>query len=467
MRNDTSLPPQADEYGRRVSPYYSLEDKKAKYQADKLFKRLRRKTGQAIGDYGMIREHDRILVGMSGGKDSYALLDLLLSLRRSAPVAFELIPVHIDAGYPGSPVELLEEHLKKVGLKYYIIKKNIAKICADKLPPGKTWCPLCSRMRRGYLYGAAKDIGANKLALGHHKDDVLCTFFMNLFFSGIMKSMPPILRTDRDDFTLIRPLVYCRERDLKLLARIRQYPLFPKGLCGWGEDQQRTEMRRMIASWSENYPKRADIVFKALKNVVPSHLFDRKLFDFSKIRDAAPLKGIPGGFGAFPKVRGAGTVPFTRVTAGAGAGEEAEAAADAAADAALATSGAGTMAAAHAGTTVRSSAAAAAGSAATPVTAGSGTTAADCAGKPAPERPEAEEAVATKAVAAEAPATAAAAPACTGVAGDPGTAAAGAVPGAAPPGGHTVPGGNTAAGTAGAAGSTGGPGAPPAALPLE
>ena len=300
MRDDTSLPPGADEYGRRVSPYYNLEDKKAKYQADKLFKRLRRKTGQAIGDYGMIKEHDRILVGMSGGKDSYALLDLLLSLRRSAPVAFELVPVHIDAGYSGTPVYLLEEHLKKVGLEYYIIKKNIAKICADKLPPGKTWCPLCSRMRRGYLYGAAKEIGANKLALGHHKDDVLCTFFMNLFFSGIMKTMPPILRTDRDDFTLIRPLVYCRERDLKQLSRLRQYPLFPKGLCGWGEDQQRTQMRRMIASWSETYPKRADIIFKALKNVVPSHLFDKKLFDFSQIKDAAPLSESCAGFGAFP-----------------------------------------------------------------------------------------------------------------------------------------------------------------------
>ena len=290
MQNDTSLSKEADIYGRNVSPYFNLTDKQEKYKADKLYKRLRRKVGHAIGDYGMIEENDRIIVAMSGGKDSYALLDMLLSLKRSAPIQFTLIPVHVDPGFPNAPTYLLEEHLKKVGLEYIIEKYPIYDLCKEKIPAGQPYCPLFSRLRRGKIYGIAREIGANKIALGHHKDDVLATFFLNLFYSGIIKSMPPILRTDKDDLTVIRPLVYCRERDLKTLAKLKQYPLLPKGLCGWGEDQQRANMAKMIREWDKTNPKRADIAFKALGNVVPSHLYDKNIFDFSNISDGPKVK---------------------------------------------------------------------------------------------------------------------------------------------------------------------------------
>ena len=290
MQNDKDLPEKADEYGRTVSPYFNIEDKQEKYRADKLFKRLRRKVGHAIGDYGMIEEGDKILVCMSGGKDSYFLLDMLLSLKRSAPINFSLIPVHIDSGFPNSPEHLLEDHLKKVGRDYIMAKRPIYEICKEKVPQGTPYCSMCSRLRRGYLYSLAREIGANKLALGHHRDDSLATFFLNLFYSGMMKAMPPVLRTDSDDLTVIRPLIYCREKDIYEISKLKQYPVLPKGLCGWGEDQQRANMIKMIRSWDKEFPKRADIAFKALKNVAPSHLLDRELFDFSKITNGPKVK---------------------------------------------------------------------------------------------------------------------------------------------------------------------------------
>lgn len=290
MINDTNFPKAADEYARCVSPYFNIEDKQEKYKADKLFKRLRRKVGHAIGDYGMIEENDRILVCMSGGKDSYVLLDMLLSLKRSAPINFELIPVHIDSNFPNAPEYLLEDHLKKVGLEYHFLKRPVYDICKGKIADGIPYCSLCSRLRRGYLYSFAREIGANKVALGHHKDDCLATFFLNIFYSGMMKAMPPVLRNDKDDLTVIRPLIYCRERDLITLSKIKNYPVLPKGLCGFGEDQQRSAMNKMIKQWDKEYPKRADIVFKALKNVAPSHLLDKELFDFSKISNGPKVK---------------------------------------------------------------------------------------------------------------------------------------------------------------------------------
>lgn len=290
MINDTNFPKVADEYARCVSPYFNIEDKQEKYKADKLFKRLRRKVGHAIGDYGMIEENDRILVCMSGGKDSYVLLDMLLSLKRSAPINFELIPVHIDSNFPNAPEYLLEDHLKKVGLEYHFLKRPVYDICKEKIADGILYCSLCSRLRRGYLYSFAREIGANKVALGHHKDDCLATFFLNIFYSGMMKAMPPVLRNDKDDLTVIRPLIYCRERDLITLSKIKNYPVLPKGLCGFGEDQQRSAMNKMIKQWDKEYPKRADIVFKALKNVAPSHLLDKELFDFSKISNGPKVK---------------------------------------------------------------------------------------------------------------------------------------------------------------------------------
>lgn len=280
MRGDQTLPEAADAYGRTVSPYFGIEDKQAKYQADKLFKRLRRKTGHAVGDYGMIEPGDKIMVCISGGKDSYALLDLLLSLKRSAPFAFELVPVHIDPGFPGSPEHLVKEHLDKVGLPYHILQRPIFEISKEKNNGNKILCSICSRMRRGFLYGFAREQGFNKVALGHHRDDILATFFLNLFYSGIMKTMPPILRTDDGTLTVIRPLAYCRETDLNTLSKLKNYPVLPKGLCGHGEDEQRAAMKQMLKQWERDYPKRPDIIFKALKNVVPSHLLDRSLFDF-------------------------------------------------------------------------------------------------------------------------------------------------------------------------------------------
>lgn len=280
MRGDQTLPEAADAYGRTVSPYFGIEDKQAKYQADKLFKRLRRKTGHAVGDYGMIEPGDKIMVCISGGKDSYALLDLLLSLKRSAPFVFELVPVHIDPGFPGSPEHLVKEHLDKVGLPYHILQRPIFEISKEKNNGNKILCSICSRMRRGFLYGFAREQGFNKVALGHHRDDILATFFLNLFYSGIMKTMPPILRTDDGTLTVIRPLAYCRESDLNTLAKLKNYPVLPKGLCGHGEEEQRAAMKQMLKQWERDYPKRPDIIFKALKNVVPSHLLDRSLFDF-------------------------------------------------------------------------------------------------------------------------------------------------------------------------------------------
>ena len=290
MQNDHNLTERADAYARNVSPYFNIEDKQEKYKADKLFKRLRRKVGHAIGDFGMIEENDKILVCMSGGKDSYFLLDVLLSLKRSAPINFTIIPVHIDSGFPNSPEYLLEDHLKKVGLPYYIIQRPVYELCKEKVGEGIPYCSMCSRLRRGYLYSFAREIGANKLALGHHKDDCLATFFLNLFYSGMMKAMPPILRNDKDDLTVIRPLIYCREKDIVSISKIKEYPVLPKGLCGWGEDQQRANMNKMIRSWDKQFPKRADIVFKAIKNVVPSHLLDKELFDFSKISNGPKVK---------------------------------------------------------------------------------------------------------------------------------------------------------------------------------
>ena len=290
MINDTNFPKDADEYARCVSPYFNIEDKQEKYKEDKHFKRLRRKVGHAIGDYGMIEENDRILVCMSGGKDSYVLLDMLMSLKRSAPINFELIPVHIDSNFPNAPEYLLEDHLKKVGLEYHFLKRPVYDICKEKIADGIPYCSLCSRLRRGYLYSFAREIGANKVALGHHKDDCLATFFLNIFYSGMMKAMPPVLRNDKDDLTVIRPLIYCRERDLITLSKIKNYPVLPKGLCGFGEDQQRSAMNKMIKQWDKEYPKRADIVFKALKNVAPSHLLDKELFDFTKISNGPKVK---------------------------------------------------------------------------------------------------------------------------------------------------------------------------------
>lgn len=272
----------ADEYAKSVSSTDSFINKEQKYKADKLFKRLRKNVGNAIMDYGMIKEGDKILVCISGGKDSYAMLDLLMSLKRSAPIDFTLIPIHLESGFPNTPEGVVENHLKKTGLDYIILNKPVYEISKAKLKGTKTLCSICSRMRRGFLYTKAREIGATKVALGHHRDDILATYFLNMFYTGKLKTMPPILRTDDDTLTVIRPLSYCREKDLITLSKIKEYPVLPKGLCGFGEEQQRANIANMLRKWDKENPKRLEIIFKSLKNVSPSHLLDRELFDFSK-----------------------------------------------------------------------------------------------------------------------------------------------------------------------------------------
>lgn len=290
MRDDPTLNARARAYAKELSPYFNLEDKKQKYRADKLFKRLRRKVGKAIEDFNMIEPHDKVMVCISGGKDSYALLDLLLSLKRSAPFPFELVPVHLNAGFPNSPEERVRGHLERTGLEYVWIDRPVFTVAKEKMnPQKKTLCSICSRLRRGYLYATAREIGATKVALGHHRDDLLATFFLNLFYAGSMKTMPPILRTDDDTLTVIRPLAYCRESDLSELSKFKDYPVLPKGLCGYGENEERAAMLRMIKAWEKENPKRPDIIFKALKNVSPSHLLDRRLFDFVNLRSGRAL----------------------------------------------------------------------------------------------------------------------------------------------------------------------------------
>ena len=267
----------------------AADPRREKYLSDKLFKRLRRKVGQAIEDFGMIADGDRIVVCCSGGKDSWGMLDLLLSLRRSAPLEFELIPVHVDGGFPGEDTGFVEEHLRQTGLEYHIIRKPVYRITEDKLRTGDTRCSLCSRLRRGYLYAFAKSIGAGKLALGHHKDDVVATLLLNLFFAGTLKTMPPVLRTDDDTLTVIRPLTYCRERDLQALAASRHYRLLDNGVCNSAEHQQRAAIQAMMRRWERQYPKRIDIMYRGITNVVPSHLHDRRLFAFGSVTRQAPI----------------------------------------------------------------------------------------------------------------------------------------------------------------------------------
>ncbi|SFP16951.1 tRNA 2-thiocytidine biosynthesis protein TtcA [Ruminobacter amylophilus] len=251
------------------------------YNFNKLQKRLRHAAGKAIADFNMIEDGDRVMVCMSGGKDSYALLEILQSLKRSAPVDFELIPVHLNGMFPKYPEGIVENYLKGTGLEYHVIKENIHDIIIDKIPDGKNICSLCSRLRRGILYRTARELGITKIALGHHADDILATFFLNLFYAGKLKSMPPKLLTDDGDNIVIRPLAYCREKDLIRLAEIRNYPILSKDICSLGENKMRKEIEEMIRNWDRQYHGRSEIMFKALKDICLSHLLDTTKYDFN------------------------------------------------------------------------------------------------------------------------------------------------------------------------------------------
>ena len=258
--------------------------KKAQLEANKLQKRLRRNVGNAIADYNMIEAGDRVMVCLSGGKDSYAMLDILMNLQRSAPIDFELIAVNLDQKQPGFPTEVLPNYLDGLGIEYHILEKDTYSIVTSKVPEDKTYCGLCSRLRRGTLYGFAQEIGATKVALGHHRDDIVETLFLNMFYQGKLKAMPPKLLADDKKNIVIRPLAYCRESDLQALAELREFPIIPCNLCGSQDGLQRQVVKDMLHTWERKNPGRIDNIFNAIKNVSPSQLADTDLFEFINLQ---------------------------------------------------------------------------------------------------------------------------------------------------------------------------------------
>jgi len=256
---------------------------KIEHENHKLEKRLCRQVGEAIVDYNMIEEGDKVMVCMSGGKDSYAMLDILLKMQARAPISFELIAVNLDQKQPGFPADVLPRYLTQLGVKFRIETQDTYSIVKEKVPEGKTMCSLCSRLRRGILYRVAGELGCNKIALGHHRDDILQTFFLNMFFGGKLKSMPPKLVSDGGDHVVIRPLAYVAEKDLVRWAAYRQFPIIPCTLCGSQDGLQRQVVGEMLREWEKKFPGRIENMFAALQNVVPSHLLDHSKFDFKNL----------------------------------------------------------------------------------------------------------------------------------------------------------------------------------------
>lgn len=254
--------------------------KRERYEWGKLKKRLRRQIGQAITDYNMIQEGDRIMVCVSGGKDSLTLLDFLLHFKQTAPVRFEVVAVNLDQKQPGFPQQALPRYFQQIGVPYYIIERDTYRVVKEIIPEGKTTCGLCSRLRRGILYGFAAEHGFTKIALGHHLDDIVETFFLNLFYGGRLKAMPPKLLSDDQKHIVIRPLAYCREEDIAEYAKQMAFPVIPCNLCGSQENLQRQAVKAMLKTWEQRYPGRVETIFSALCNVAPSQLADRKLFAF-------------------------------------------------------------------------------------------------------------------------------------------------------------------------------------------
>ncbi len=254
-----------------------------KYEFNKLQKKLRSGVGRAIQDYNMIEAGDRVMVCLSGGKDSFTMLSILQNLQKSAPVDFELIAVNLDQKQPGFPEHVLPEYLESLGIEYYIIDKDTYSIVKSKIPEGKTTCGLCSRLRRGTLYAFAEDIKATKIALGHHKDDMVETLFLNMFHGAKLSAMPPKLLSDDERNVVIRPLAYCREKDISRFAEIMEYPIIPCNLCGSQENLQRQNIKAMLQEWERQHPSRIESIFNSLQNVAPSQLADTKLFDFENL----------------------------------------------------------------------------------------------------------------------------------------------------------------------------------------
>lgn len=274
MNAPAELPPPAPHQARQ----------KERHEGNKLDKRLLRLAGQAIGDFNMIEDGDRVMVCLSGGKDSYGLLDVLLKLRSRAPIRFDLVAVNLDQKQPGFPAHVLPQYLTALGVPFHIETQDTYSIVTRVIPAGKTLCSLCSRLRRGILYRVASELGATKIALGHHRDDILGTFFLNLFYGGRLKGMPPKLVSDDGRHVVIRPLAYVREADLARYAQVKGFPIIPCNLCGSQENLKRKEVKRMLLEWERRHPGRVENTFNALARVVPSHLMDAGLFDFRGLK---------------------------------------------------------------------------------------------------------------------------------------------------------------------------------------
>ncbi|MDG1064950.1 MAG: tRNA 2-thiocytidine(32) synthetase TtcA [Luminiphilus sp.] len=260
------------------------DTRKQDYSLNKLRKRLQRNVGKAIADFAMIEAGDRIMVCLSGGKDSYAMLDILINLRDRAPIEFELIAVNLDQKQPDFPEEVLPNYLEALGVPYYILERDTYSVVKSVIPEGKTTCGLCSRLRRGTLYGFAEQIGASKIALGHHRDDIVETLFLNLFFAGKLKAMPPKLLSDDKKNIVIRPMAYCKEDDIAQYAEAKAFPIIPCNLCGSQTNLQRQEIKHMLQGWERQYPGRIETIFKALSSVSPSQLADQNLFNFRDLK---------------------------------------------------------------------------------------------------------------------------------------------------------------------------------------
>ena len=268
----------------------STAEKKQKLELNKLQKRLRRNVGRAIDDFKMIEDGDKVMVCLSGGKDSYGMLDILLNLQKSAPIRFEIVAVNLDQKQPGFPEDVLPKYLQSIGVDYHIIEEDTYSIVKEKIPEGKTTCSLCSRLRRGIIYSWAQDNEVTKIALGHHREDIIETLFLNMFFGGKMKSMPPKLLSDDGKNTVIRPMAYCKEADLEKYAELKSFPIIPCNLCGSQENLQRKQIKQMLKAWENQFPGRIENIFRSISNVAPSHLMDRELFPFAELTNETQVK---------------------------------------------------------------------------------------------------------------------------------------------------------------------------------
>ncbi len=293
VRTNPLILSSTDQSSVSVAPL--LSDKEKLQAEEALNRKIKKQVWNAINDFNMIEEGDHLMVCLSGGKDSYTMLDILMQIQKASVFNFEITAVNLDQKQPGFPEHVLPEYFKKVGVTYRIVEKDTYSIVKEKTPEGKTTCSLCSRLRRGTLYTAAEELGCNKICLGHHREDILETFFLNLFFAGKIETMPAKYRTNDGRFVVLRPLAFVREKQIIKLAGYRDYPIIPCNLCGAQENLQRQVVKKMLEVWEEKYPGRSDIMFGALGNISPTHMFDTELFDFKNLQSLVAEMSIPSG----------------------------------------------------------------------------------------------------------------------------------------------------------------------------